>query len=159
METERMKSHRGWILATVVVLLLGAVGGLWWALAPDELTPAEEHARKFVEVAYIHPNPDRVRPLVDPELVEPGAYSGEGFPPGEVRIGSYMQGVDPKVVVVLPKKYGEFSYVEIGLKRKANGWTIYHEKMYPGKPSFEAIQQQPEYQRWGIETWKNADVH
>lgn len=158
MQTEQAKSRRGWALIGVAVLLLGGVGVLWWALAPDELTPAEEHAKKFVEEAYIHTNPDRVRPLVDPDLVEPGAYTGKGFPTGEVRIGSFTEGVNQTVVVVLPKHYGGHAYVEINLSPKKGGWIITHEKKYPGKPSFESIQQQPEYQRWGIEKWKNADI-
>ncbi|PTM52716.1 hypothetical protein [Desmospora activa] len=146
---------RRWIgIVGTITLLVG--GGV--ACGGDSFTPAEEHALKFVEAAYIHPDPEKVRPLVNEKLINPEVYNTDGYPPGEVLLGSYSSGVNEKVIVVLPEKYERRVYVELSLGEENGKWFVYNTKKYPGKQSFEEIQEQPEYERWRIDEWKSATI-
>lgn len=159
MQTEQMKSRRGRILVGGVIALLLGVGVVWWALAPDELTPEEELAKKFVEAAYIHKDPEGVRPLVDPDWVRPESYTGKGNPTGKLLIGSVQKGIHRKVVIILPEHYGTRAYVEVDVSPKGKGgWIVTGTTYNSGKPTVEEVQQQPKYQRWGLEKWKTADA-
>ena len=87
----------------ILVILVGVIITALWFFSSENLDPAEEIALRFVESAYVHPNPEKLRPLVSEENIDVSIYTDTSYIlPGEVKVGSREDLRFKYVIVFIP---------------------------------------------------------
>lgn len=152
------------LIGMLVIVCLAIV--LWFSFSKTNsnsaLDASEEAAIRFVENAYVHPNPEAVKPLVG-ENMNPSIYTNTYIRPGKIKIGSHEGSFGYKYVdIFLPRNLCDIgSRIEIELKMMGNKWVVTDDSAIKGETvsSFEEFQQTEYWDRKGKRwKWKDAEL-
>jgi hypothetical protein len=145
-------------LFLIVVLLIGGIITVIWLSSAEKLRPEEEVALQFVEAAYVHPDPEKIKPLVSLDHINPSTYRDTYILPGKVKVGYREEQRFQYVIIFIPSDLSDLgNRVELTLENN----TIWHVE-FEGAPidDFEEFQTTEFWQRRGHKfEWKDAELH